>query len=121
MLAARGVLLTYEMVRPWCFKFGQTYANELRRRPGDKWHLDEVCLKINGQTCYLWRTVDQHGTALDILVQSRWDKAAAKKFFRKLLKGLQYVPRVIITDNLASSAPPNGRSCRGSRIASISD
>ena len=105
MLAARGVLLTYETVRQWCLKFGQTYANELRRqrpRPGDKWHLDEVFLKINGKTHYLWRAVDQHGAVLDILVQSRRDKAAAKKFFRKLLKGLQYVPRVIITDKLAS-------------------
>jgi putative transposase len=105
ILAERGVILTYETVRQWCLKFGQAYANELRRRrarPGDKWHLDEVCLKINGQTCYLWRAVDQHGTVLDILVQSRRNKAAAKKFFRKLLKGLQYVPRVIITDKLAS-------------------
>jgi putative transposase len=105
MLAARGVVLTYETVRQWCLKFGQTYANELRRlrpRPGDKWHLDEVCLKINGKTHYLWRAVDQHGAVLDILVQSRRDKAAAKKFFRKLLKGLRYAPRVIITDKLAS-------------------
>jgi len=69
---------------------------------GDRWHLDEVFLKINGQTHYLWRAVDQDGDALDILVQSRRDKKAAKKFFRKLLKGLRYVPRVIITDNLKS-------------------
>jgi putative transposase len=105
LLAERGVALTHETVRQWCLKFGQTYANELRRRrprPGDKWHLDEVVLKINGQTHYLWRAVDQHGAVLDILVQSRRDKAAAKKFFRKLLKGLRYVPRVIITDKLAS-------------------
>lgn len=105
LLAARGVLLTYETVRQWCLKFGQTFANELRRRrprPGDKWHLDEVVLKINGRTHCLWRAVDQHGTVLEILVQSRRDKAAAKKFFRKLLKGLRYVPRVIITDKLAS-------------------
>jgi len=82
-------------------KFGQTYANELRhRRPrwGDKWHLDEVFLTINGKRYYLWRAVDQHGNVLDILVPSRRNKKAAKKFFRKLLKGLEYVPRVIITD-----------------------
>jgi putative transposase len=104
-LAERGVILTYETVRQWCLKFGQTSANELRRRrpcPGDKWHLDEVCLKIHGRTRYLWRAVDQHGTVLDILVQSRRDKAVATKFFRKLLEGLRYVPRVIITDKLAS-------------------
>ena len=85
--------------------FGQMYANELRRRRprcGDKWHLDEVYLKINGKTHYLWRAVDQHGNVLDILVQSRRNTHAAKRFFRKLLKGLQYVPRVIITDKLKS-------------------
>jgi len=84
---------------------GQTYANELRRRrpqPGDKWHLDEVFIGINGQMHYLWRAVDQDGAVLDILVQSRRDKRAATRFFRKLLTGLQYVPRVVITDKLAS-------------------
>jgi putative transposase len=101
MLAMRGVSLSYETIREWCLKFGQTYANDLRRRsprPGDRWHLDEVFLKINGRIHYLWRAVD----VLDILVQSRRDKNAAKKFFRKLLKGLWYVPRVIITHKLKS-------------------
>ena len=104
-MSSRGVSLSYETVREWCFKFGQTYANGLRRRsprPRDKWHLDEVFLKINGRLHYLWRAVDQDGDVLDILVQSRRDKKAAKKFFRKLLKGLRYVPRVIITDKLKS-------------------
>ncbi len=71
-------------------------------RPGDQWHLDEVFLKINGHVHYLWRAVDQDGDVLDILVQSKGDKRAAKKFFRKLLKKLRYVPRVIITDKLRS-------------------
>lgn len=105
MLAMRGVTLSYETIREWCFKFGQTYANGLRRRssrPGDRWHLDEVFLKINGRLHYLWRAVDQDGDVLDILVQTRRDKKAAKKFFRKLLKGLRYVPRVLITDKLKS-------------------
>src|SRR5690242_6977960 len=105
IMTARGVILTYETIRQWTLKFGQTSANELKRgraRPGDKWHLDEVFLKINGQMHYLWRAVDQHGNVLDILVQSRRNKQAAKKFFRKLLKGLEYVPRVIITDKLKS-------------------
>jgi putative transposase len=105
MLAQRGVVLTYETVRAWCLKFGQTYANDLRRRsprPGDRWHLDEVFLKINGSIHYLWRAVDQDGEVLDIMVQSRRDKGAAKKFFRKLLKRLRYVPRAIITDKLKS-------------------
>src|SRR5215216_5848261 len=105
LLAERGVVVSYETIRQWCQKFGQAYANALRRRrprPGDKWHLDEVFITINGQTHYLWRAVDQDGTVLDILVQSRRNKQAAKKFFRKLLSGLQYVPRVLITDKLAS-------------------
>ena len=105
MLAMRGVALTYETVREWCLKFGQPHANGPRRkspRPGDQWHLDEVFLKINGRHHYLWRAVDQDGDVLDILVQSRRDKKAAKKFFRKLLKGLRYVPRVIVTDQLKS-------------------
>ena len=59
-------------------------------------------LKINGRLNYLWRAVDQDGDILDIMVQSRRDKKAAKKFFRKLLKGLRYVPRVLITDKLKS-------------------
>ena len=107
LLAARGIGVTYETIRQWCQKFGQQYAKGLRRRraqTGDKWHLDEVFLKINGKLHYLWRAVDQYGNVLDILVQSRRNKQAAKKFFRKLLKGCQYVPRVLITDKLGSYA-----------------
>ena len=105
LLSERGIIVSYETIRQWSRKFGQTYANQLRRRrarPGDTWFLDEVFLKINGETHYLWRAVDQEGNVLDILVQSRRNKAAAKKFFRKLLKGCQYVPRVLITDKLGS-------------------
>ena len=104
LLAERGIIVTYETVRQWCLKFGQPYANQLRppAQPGDKWHLDEVFLKINGKTSYLWRAVDQDGNLLDILVQSRRNTAAAKQFFRRLLKGSTYVPRVLITDKLAS-------------------
>jgi putative transposase len=105
MMLARGVLVTYEAIRQWCQEFGQQFANVLRRRrprPGDKWHLDEVFLTINGHRQYLWRAVDQDGHVLDILVQSRRNAKAAKRFFRKLLKGLCFVPRVLITDKLAS-------------------
>jgi putative transposase len=105
LLFERGITVSHEAVRKWCRKFGQDYANQLRRRrpqPGDKWYLDEVFLTINGERHYLWRAVDQDGHGLDILVQSRRNKKAAKKFFRKLLKGLMYVPRVLITDKLKS-------------------
>jgi putative transposase len=105
LMLARGVVVSHESIRRWCEKFGQAYANGLRRRrarPGDKWHLDEVFVKINGTIHYLWRAVDQDGNVLDVLVQSRRNGEAAKRFFRKLLKGLQYVPRVLVTDKLAS-------------------
>jgi transposase-like protein len=119
ILAMRGVALSYETVREWCLKFGQTYANDLRRRsprPGDRWHLDELFLKINRRIHYLWRAVDQDGDVLDILVQSRRDKKAAKKFFRKRLKGLCYVPRMIITDRRSGVTPR--RSLNHSRASS---
>ncbi|MGH3570561.1 MAG: IS6 family transposase [Pseudonocardiaceae bacterium] len=105
MMLQRGVVVSHETIRQWWVKFGQTYANGLRRRrprPGDKWHLDEVFLTINGQRQYLWRAVDQDGTVLDILVTSRRDTRAATRFFRKLLKGLEDVPRVVVTDKLSS-------------------
>jgi putative transposase len=103
MMPQRGIIVSHETIRQWCAKFGQPYANALRRRrprPGDKWHLDEVFITINGMRQYLWRAVDQHGTVLDILVTSRRDTRAATRFFRKLLTGLEYVPRVLITDKL---------------------
>ena len=84
---------------------GGAFANSLkwrRPRPGDKWHLDEVFIRISGKLHYLWSAVDQHGSVLDILIQSRRNAKAVKRFFKKLLKGLQYVPRVIVTDKLRS-------------------
>jgi len=78
-------------------------ANKLRwrrPRPGDKWHLNEVFMQIQGELHNLWRPVDQDGVALDILVQSRRDAVAAKRFFKRWLKALQYVPRVLVTDKL---------------------
>ena len=105
LMLERGVAVSYETIRRWCAKFGQAYASGLRRRrprPGDKWHCDEVFIRINGTQHYLWRAVDQHGNVLDILVQSRRNAVAARRFFRTLLKNLEYVPRVIVTDKLGS-------------------
>ena len=107
ILAARGVVVSYETIREWGLRFGRMFANSLKRRrprPGDKWHLDEVFIRIRGKLHYLWRAIDQDGHVLDILVQSRRDAKAAKRFFRKLLKDLQFVPRVIVTDKLRSYA-----------------
>src|SRR6195952_4625594 len=105
ILAERGVVVFYETVRRWCKKFASSFADRLRRRgprPGDKWHLDEVFIRFQGVQHYLWRAVDQDGVVLDILVRPRRDAKAVKHFFRRLLKGLQYVPRVIVTDKLRS-------------------
>ena len=103
LLFARGIIVTSEAIRQWCRKFGHAYAKQLRHRrprPGDTWHLDEVFLTIRGERHDLWRAVDQDGEVLDSLVQRRRDKQAAKRFFRKLLTGCRYAPRVIITDTL---------------------
>jgi putative transposase len=107
ILAERGIIVSHESVRAWSLRFGRAFADALekrRPRPGDKWHLDEVFIRIRGKLHYLWRAVDQHGTVLDVLVQGRRSAKAAKRFFKKLLKGLQYVPRVIVTDKLKSYA-----------------
>jgi transposase-like protein len=85
LLFERGIDVTHEAIRQWCLKFGQAYANQLKHRraqPGDKWHLDEVFLTIHGERHYLWRAVDQDDNVLDILVQSRRNKHAAKKFVK---------------------------------------
>ena len=114
ILAQRGVFVSYETVRRWCEKFGESFAHNLRRRrprPGDKWHLDEVFIRIRGELHYLWRAVDQNGVVLDVLVQKRRDGKAAKRFFKRLLKGLQYVPRVIVTDKLKSYAVAKRAPC----------
>ena len=107
MLAARGIDVSHETVRQWARKFGQAFANQIRRRlprAGDKWHLDEVEVKIAGQKHWLWRAVDQDGFVLDVLVQSRRDKRAAKRLLRKLLKKQMRPPRVLITDLIWSQS-----------------
>src|ERR1700682_3851181 len=109
LLAERGIIVSHEAIRLWCTRFGPTYAAGLRRRraqSGDKWHLDEVLLKIRGKRHWLWRAVDQHGVVLDILVQERRDQAAAERFLRRVLDGEGGAePRVVITDKLASYPP----------------
>jgi putative transposase len=107
LLAERGVTVTYEAIRQWCLTFGLDYARRLRRRRGrlgDTWYLDEVFVKIQGRQQYLWRAVDEDGDVIDILVQSRRNRGAAARFFRKLLKGQGRAPRRLITDQLRSYA-----------------
>jgi len=105
LLALRGVTVTYETIRQWCQRFGPVYARRLRRRRGrmgDTWHLDELFVTIQGCQQYLWRAVDEDGDVIDILVQSRRNRHAAVRFFRKLLKSQGCVPRRLITDKLRS-------------------
>ena len=110
LLAERGLVVSHEAIRHWCYTFGPRYATDLRRRrapPGDKWHLDEVLLKIRGKRHWLWRAVDQNGVVLDILVQERRDQAAAERFLRRVLGSWEYEPRVVITDKLGSYCRPS--------------
>ena len=99
-------------MRRWALKFGQGFANRIRRRlpaTGDKWHLDEVAVKVAGVQNWLWRAVDQGGMVLDVLVQSRRDARAAERLMRKLLKGQCRPPRVLITGKLASYKAAKGK------------
>ena len=103
ILVSRGVEVTYESIRQWCLRFGAEYAKRIRARAGqcgDIGYLDEVFIKINGRPYCLWRAVDRDGDVLDILVQPRRNAKAAKRFFRKRLKGQQYSPRIVVTDQL---------------------
>ena len=105
LLAKRGVMVTHETIRQWCRKFGPEYARSLKRhqgRLGDVWHLDEVFVKIRGERHYLWRAVDQDGDVIDILVQRYRNARAAKRFFRKLLKGQGSTPWRLVTGKLKS-------------------
>ena len=105
LLAVRGITVSHETVRQWALKFGQAFANRIYRRlpqAGDKWHLDEVAAKIAGKKHWLWRAVDRDGIVLDVLVQSRRDKAAAERLLRKLLRKQCRAPRVMVTDKLPS-------------------
>jgi len=105
LMLERDIEVTYETIHQWTRRFGPAHANALHRRhpqPADKWHLDEVFVKINGVRKYVWRPVDADGNVLGILLQNRRDKPAASRFFRKLMKKTPSVPPVIVTDKLRS-------------------
>ena len=92
LLAERGLEVSYETVRRWVLKFGPGFARRLRRcrpRPSDRWHLDEMVVRIAGKRMYLWRAVDHEGEVLDMLVQRRRDKRAALRLMRKLLQEIR--------------------------------
>jgi putative transposase len=105
LLAERGLDLSYETVRRWVIKFGPIIARNLRHRracPSDRWHLDEMVVRIAGRRMYLWRAVDHEGEVLDMLVQRRRDTRAALRLMRKLLRKQSLAPQLLTTDKLAS-------------------
>ena len=104
-LAERGITVSRETIRLWCIKFGAKYARRLKRNHrgyGDTFFIDEVFVKINGKQHYLWRAVDQDGEVVDVFLQVRRDGAAAKRFFKRLLRSHGSEPRKIVTDKLRS-------------------
>src|SRR4029077_19893318 len=105
LLAERGFDISYETVRRWALKFGPMIERRLRRRrprPSDRWHLDEMVVRIAGKRMYLWRAVDHEGEILDVLLQRRRDRRAAIKLMRKLLRKHGFAPNRVTTDQLRS-------------------
>ena len=105
LLAERGITVSRESIHLWCIKFGALYARRLKRRHrdyGDTFFIDEVFIKINGKQHYLWRAVDQDGEVVDVYLQAKRDGAAAKRFFRRLLRSHGGEPRKIVTEKLRS-------------------
>jgi putative transposase len=117
LLAERGITVSRESIRLWypkhslrswgrlCIKFGALYAWRLTRKHrgyGDTFYIDEVFVKINGKQHYLWRAVDQDGEVVDVYLQFKREGAAAKRFFRRLLRSNGGEPRKIVTDKLRS-------------------
>jgi putative transposase len=105
LLAERGITVSRESIRLWCIKFGALYARRLKRKHqgyGDTFYIDEVFVKINGKQYYLWRAVDQDGEVVDVYLQAKRDGAAAKRFFKRLLRNHGGEPRKIVTDKLRS-------------------
>ena len=105
LLAERGISVSYETTRLWCIKFGAIYTRRLKRKHqgyGDTFYIEEVFVKINGKQHYLWRAVDQDGQVIDVFLQTRRDGAAAKRFFKRLLRSHGGEPRKIVTDKLRS-------------------
>ncbi len=104
LMEERGVIVSHESIRAWVASFGPQFAAKIRhdrQRQSDKWYLDEMGITMGGEKHWLWWSVAANGDVLDILIQSRRNKAAAKRFFRKLFKRWGE-PRVLITDKLRS-------------------
>lgn len=109
LLHERGIDVSHETVRYWWNRFGPLFASEIRKkRSADyrnwiqwRWHLDEVFVRINGETHYLWRAVDHEGEVLESFVTKRRNRVAALRFLRKAMKRYGQ-PEVVVTDRLKS-------------------
>ncbi|MBT3626390.1 MAG: IS6 family transposase [Gammaproteobacteria bacterium] len=111
LLAERGITVTRESIRLWCLKFGAIYTRRLKRKHrgfGDTFYIDEVFVKITGKQHYLWRAVDQDGEVVDVYLQAKRDGAAAKRFFKRLLRSHGHEPRKVVTDKLRSYGVAHG-------------
>ena len=112
-LAYRGIVVSHETIRSWCIKFAADFKDVIRKRerkPKDKWHLDEMSIKINGEHFVLWRAVDSEGQELDVFLQKRRNKKSAIRFLTRLL-GCYPSPKVIVTDKLKSYIKPIRNMC----------
>ena len=109
LLHERGIDICHETVRAWWNRFGPTFASEIKKKrsahmrctPQWRWHLDEVFVRINGETHYLWRAVDHEGEVLEAYVTNRRDRTAALRFLRKTMKRYGR-PESVVTDRLRS-------------------
>ena len=107
LLAERGIDVSYETFRRWTAKFGQAYAKHIQYRrpqPSSVWYIAEVFVKIGGRLMYLWRAVDHEGEVLDVLLQSKRDKAAALKLLRRLMKNYEMTPSTVVSDQWRPTA-----------------
>lgn len=116
-MAYRGVILSHETIRTWCNKFSSCFTEVIKKREhniSDKWYLDEMNIRINGETFILWRAVDSNGYELDVFLQKRRNKKSAIRFLSRLLKSYPS-PRVIVTDKLKSYIKPIRYMCPGTK------
>ena len=108
LLFERGIDICHETVRFWWNRFGPMFTGEIRKKrvqggwhSGWRWHLDEVFVKINGETHYLWLAVDHEGEVLEVFATKQRDRKAALKFLKRAMKRYG-CPKVIVTDRLRS-------------------
>ena len=114
-LAYRNIIVSHEAIRSWCKKFASHFKDVIRKRerkPKDKWHLDEMTIRINGEYFVLWRAGDAEGYELDVYLQKRRNKKSAIRFLTRLL-GCYPSPRLIVTDKLRSYVKPIRQMCPG--------